>query len=331
MTFCESAAPVVFLFGAREKSALLSEDFATQKAGFMSSREEIESDNRMDTLKNAEDSTYFMPSELAEIARLLNQDRLVTSAVSLLPASIDAASLERVLDIGCGPGGWLLDLTSQYPSIAGVGIDLSQEMIRYANHLKLAEGKTQNALTFMLMDARQQLDFPDESFDFVQMRLCHSFLRPHMWSLILQECHRVLRSGGSLCLTDLEITFSNKAAMEEACVLLPLVWKKGGLSFSPAGRSMGILAALPSLLCRAGFGERSVTFHAIDASKDSPNHAIGMENIVAIFTGIRETYEKIGGFSPDYLSDLMQRFTNEMQEEDFTCFALLFSIYSKRL
>lgn len=272
-------------------------------------------------------TTYFMHTpELAEIARLLNQDHLVTSAVSLLPAPIDAASLGRVLDIGCGPGGWLLDLIAQYPDIAGVGIDLSQDMIRYANHIKQAERKEQSTLTFLIMDARQPLQFPDENFDFVQMRLCHSFLRPQMWPLILQECFRVLRPGGSLCIIDLELTFTNKPYLDESFSLMARVWKKGGLSFSPTGRSMGILAALPSLLHGVGFGERHVTFHPVDASKDSENYQTSRENVLTIFAGVRETYEKVGELSPDYLSELKDNFEREMTEEDFTCFALLFSI-----
>ena len=83
------------------------------------------------------DSSYFMNADaMIESARLINQDRLVTATVSLLPSGIDGKSLHHVLDIGCGPGVWLLDLVAQYPGVQGVGIDISQSMIDIAQLLQ---------------------------------------------------------------------------------------------------------------------------------------------------------------------------------------------------
>ncbi|GHP00378.1 hypothetical protein KSF_104250 [Reticulibacter mediterranei] len=55
-----------------------------------------------------EQNRYFIDTEsAAEMARLLQQERLLTRAMgSLFPSDLDPTHLHRVLDIACGPGGW---------------------------------------------------------------------------------------------------------------------------------------------------------------------------------------------------------------------------------
>ena len=58
-------------------------------------------------------NVYFNdPESGAEMARLIDQDRLITRCMGgLLPErSNDFSGIHRVLDIGCGPGGWVLEL-----------------------------------------------------------------------------------------------------------------------------------------------------------------------------------------------------------------------------
>ena len=106
---------------------------------------------------------YVMDAEnAAEMARLMLQDRLLNQAMGgLLAERNDLAHLYRVLDIACGPGGWLLDLTTQYPHMQGMGIDISQLMIDYAN--TLARTQKLSNVQFRVMDATKPLDFSDRS------------------------------------------------------------------------------------------------------------------------------------------------------------------------
>jgi hypothetical protein len=52
--------------------------------------------------------TYVIDAEsAAEMSRLLEQDRLLTSHLGgLLPERTDLAPMQWVLDLACGPGGW---------------------------------------------------------------------------------------------------------------------------------------------------------------------------------------------------------------------------------
>jgi len=53
--------------------------------------------------------TYFVQdrSNQKELQRLIVQERMITEAMGgVLPEQQDPTRLQRVLDIGCGPGGW---------------------------------------------------------------------------------------------------------------------------------------------------------------------------------------------------------------------------------
>jgi ubiquinone/menaquinone biosynthesis C-methylase UbiE len=291
--------------------------------------EQVTDKVRKESFLSRNDSSYFMNANtMAESARLLAQDRLVTATVSLLPPGIDGKSLHRVLDVGCGPAVWLLDLVAKYPHIEGIGVDNSESMLETARLLQKAENKH---FTLLHMDVRNGLAFADASFDFVQMRLNHSFLQPPMWPPFLKECHRVLRPGGSLCVIDLEAIFTNKPATEEYYGLLPSVWSKAHLSFSLTGYSIGLLAQIKPLLRQADFTRIRLKPHLLDVSKGEEHYDIALENLKIIFTGVFPVLVQKGGYTQEYLLDLDRRATLEMQEDDFSCIAILFSAWCRKI
>src|SRR5215472_1242538 len=110
---------------------------------------------------------YFIdPESAAEKARLLHQDRLITKGMNGVLSGIeDVSGLHDILDIACGPGGWVLDMAYAYPRVEVMGIDISQQMIDYAN--MQAQAQRFNNASFRVMDVTQPLDFPDNSFDLV--------------------------------------------------------------------------------------------------------------------------------------------------------------------
>src|SRR5947209_3984856 len=67
--------------------------------------------------KATTDSTYVLDAESElELSRLLLQDRLLTKAMGgVWPEQSDVTSIRYVLDLACGPGGWVLDIAAAYP------------------------------------------------------------------------------------------------------------------------------------------------------------------------------------------------------------------------
>src|SRR5262249_20230461 len=81
-------------------------------------------------------NTYTVQDRFSQenLERLLIHNRMFTSAMGgVLPEQPDPARISSVLDIGCGPGGWLIEVAKAYPHLSLlVGVDISEKMIDYA-------------------------------------------------------------------------------------------------------------------------------------------------------------------------------------------------------
>src|SRR2546423_1391051 len=149
--------------------------------------------------------TYILDPECpTEMARLIHFDQAITGAMGgplaeQTPAAI--ASMHNILDLACGPGGWVLDVAFDHPDIEVAGVDISHTMIDYA----YARARTQQRpnATFGIMDINQPLDFSDHSFDLVNARFINGVLRRETWKPFIAECTRILRPDGVLRLTEM--------------------------------------------------------------------------------------------------------------------------------
>src|SRR5437660_169504 len=78
-------------------------------------------------------STYVVEdrSNEDELKRLVLQDQMVTTSMGgVLPEQPEPERFQRVLDVGCGTGGWLIEVAKAYPQISLlVGVDVSGRML----------------------------------------------------------------------------------------------------------------------------------------------------------------------------------------------------------
>src|SRR6266568_6555358 len=81
-------------------------------------------------------STYFVQdrSNLDEMTRLHIQDTMLNTGMGgALPEQPDPTIFQRVLDVGCGTGDWLIEAAKTYPNLSSlVGVDISGKMLDYA-------------------------------------------------------------------------------------------------------------------------------------------------------------------------------------------------------
>src|SRR5262249_10528473 len=141
-----------------------------------------------------------------ELDRLLIHDQMFTSAMGgVLPEQPDPTRFQRVLDIGCGPGGWLLAAAKTYPTLSLlVGVDINDTMLNYARAQAKAL-QVDDHVEFRNVDALGPLSFPDEHFDLINERFGTSWLRTWEWPQFLQKCQRVARPGGVIRVTEFNV------------------------------------------------------------------------------------------------------------------------------
>lgn len=212
------------------------------------------------------ESTYVFDNESAtEMARLMYQDRLLTKGMGgLFSEQDDVSHMHDILDIACGPGGWVLDVAYTYPKINVVGVDISHIIIEYAKAQAWSQG-LENA-SFRIMNVLNGLDFPDSSFDLVNARFLAGFMSPTAWPQLLQECLRITRPGGIIRVTECEIGITNNVAFEKFGGMIARALYLAGQSFSPDGRNISITPMLGGLLSDAGYQHIQERAHALNGS-----------------------------------------------------------------
>src|SRR5947208_7210174 len=123
------------------------------------------------------ENTYIVdPESPEEMARLMSLDRMTTRAMGgPLVGISDTSRLSNVLDLGCGPGGWVLDVAFALPDAEIEGVDASRTMVDYAN----ARARTQELpnASFGVMDITELFDLPDCCFDLVNARFLVAVLK----------------------------------------------------------------------------------------------------------------------------------------------------------
>ncbi len=264
------------------------------------------------------ESSYVIDAEsAAEMARLVSQDQLTTKSMGgVLPEQTDLSSIHRVLDIACGPGGWVLDMAFEHPDIQVVGIDISQTMVEYAR-VRSKVQKLENA-SFQVMNALKPLDFPDASFDLVNARAIAGFMLPASWPAFLQECMRITRPGGIIRLTETDdFGTSNSPALEKFTKLAVHVGHLAGRTFNPEGRNAAVTPMLGHFLRKAGCKNIKKQANVIDYSSGEEAHDGVYRDLMVAFQLLQPFLTKMGFISQEELEQLYQQVLTEMVSRDF--------------
>jgi ubiquinone/menaquinone biosynthesis C-methylase UbiE len=265
------------------------------------------------------ESTYVIDSESgAEMARLMVQDRILTEGMgglfTELPDDV-LADTHDILDIACGPGGWVLDVAFEHPDINVVGLDISKQLVDYAR--AQARVRWLDNAQFRVMDVLKPLDFDDESIDLVNARFLFGVLPRAGWPKLLQECMRILRPGGIVRLTECEMPLTNSLAFEKLSGLFTRGLQLSGQSFSPDGRHIGITPMLGRLLREAGFQNMRRKVHMVDASEGMEAYESCYQNYQVAFKLVEPFMIKLGLTIAEEFDELYQQMLNEMSSEGF--------------
>lgn len=277
-----------------------------------------------------EKNTYVLDAEsAAEMARLMRQDQLMTAGMGgIFPEPIDLSSIQRVLDLACGPGGWPLEVAYTYSDMDITGIDISERMISYASAQARVQQRTN--LNFRVMDALQPLDFPDASFDLVNARLISGFMRREKWPRLIQECLRVLRPGGILRLTEVEAGMTNKPFHEKALQVGMQAMNLAGLNFSPNGVRYGIVHMLPAFFRQAGLSVLGTKAHYIEYSFGTPAHEGFYHDLAIALPLYDRLVVGLKLYSAEDWSNLAQKALAEMHDADFCAAWMLVTIWGSK-
>ncbi|HEY0757151.1 MAG TPA: class I SAM-dependent methyltransferase [Ktedonobacteraceae bacterium] len=266
-----------------------------------------------------EKSTTYTVHERAsqeELDRLLIHDRMFTTALGgILPEQTDPTRFQSVLDVGCGPGGWLLEAAKNYPTLTRLcGVDINEKMLNHARTQASALQLNERA-EFHQMDALRSLDFPDESFDLVNQRFATSWLRIWEWPRLLLEYQRITRPGGVIRVTEFNLCVesSSPALVELGKLTIEAFYQSGHLAIA---ESDGLTRELARLLGQYGIQNVQTRAHLIEYRAGTDEGRLFFEDWKRLFRNIEPFLHKWTRVPDDYES-IYQQMLLEMKKTDF--------------
>lgn len=269
--------------------------------------------------KEREDTYALDPEDTAEMLRLMNQDRLVTQGMGGLFPELDnqlPKGFRRIIDIGCGPGSWALNVAYEYPEAEVVGLDVSKRMIKFAHTQAQTEGR-ENAI-FMEGNLLKPLPFPDNSFDLVNARFMVGVIMRDIWPQVVDELYRIVRPGGIIRLTEPDdMGTSNSLALEKLMGFAAKGLHQLGYGFSPHGHSFGITPLLGKFLHDAGCEQIQHRPHAFDFSYGTKFNLSQYENWRSGFVSLLPLFKKCNLTTEEEFYVLYERMQQEMLAESF--------------
>lgn len=259
---------------------------------------------------------YINVESGAETARLVDQARFLVKALGgPYPQRLDLSGARAILDIGCGPGRWAIDVARLCPKATVIGIDINHTMIEYA----AAEAQVQQISNahFLTMDMRQPLNFPHNIFDLVNVRLLLGTLSSSAWPQLVKECYRVVRPGGILLMTESEAPITNSPHFEKACELILQAIQQAHLGFSPDARHLGITPMLGHFMRGAGFQHIEQQAYAINFSFGTEEHHRVMRDLEVFTELIKPFVISMNVVSPEDLRRITLEANRESMTPDF--------------
>jgi ubiquinone/menaquinone biosynthesis C-methylase UbiE len=263
-------------------------------------------------------STYVVQdrSNEEELARLQIQDHMLTVGMGgVLPEQPDPSVFQRVLDVGCGTGGWLIETAKTYPGMSLlIGIDVSTRMLDYARRQAEANGVS-DRVEFHQMDALRMLEFPTSFFDLVNHRSAQSWLRTWDWYKLLQEYQRVCRPEGVIRITEVDFAVeSTSSAVNQLNHLFVRAFHQSGHYFTPQGD--GITSQIARLLQQHGVLDVQTRACMLEQRTGTPEGQSFYDDMRLVYRTAVPFLQKWIRLPDDY-QEIYQQALSDMQQPGF--------------
>ncbi|CAB5378420.1 uncharacterized protein OCT59_020870 [Rhizophagus irregularis] len=194
------------------------------------------------------------------------------------PVNENLISGGMVLDIGCGPSTFLLEVAGQYPNSKFFGIDIEPVFPQ--------EIKPSN-LEFKLADMFQGLPFPDNTFDLVHLETILFSITPAQLDFIINEMVRVTKPSGYIEFVETHMTCRNKGVGENFGLLL----SGFELVANSYGADPDLVLTLPQLLIKnPNIEDPNVIFKELVLGRNGGKLGVIIQDVFNWFNNSSESF-----------------------------------------
>jgi ubiquinone/menaquinone biosynthesis C-methylase UbiE len=268
----------------------------------------------------------FRPEDGLEtdIARLIEQYKFLFPIFNLFNDKYFTPTRgdETLLDVGCGPGSWALDVAFKYQDVSIIGLDIDEKAIAYAT----ARAKVEHAenVSFEAHDATKGLPFKDESVDYININLANSFLLKSDWPRLFKECYRILRPGGWLR----SIEWMTHQTSSPAIIRARQIFVEALLH--EQRRFPEVAPFVRHLLQDAGLIPTPIEVHVLDFSEDSPAHKTSGDDLIIGFHLAAPYFIKMNVISQEECASLINEIQKDLMLPGFYAISLFCDISAQK-
>ncbi|KAG2176420.1 hypothetical protein INT43_005660 [Umbelopsis isabellina] len=151
---------------------------------------------------NVENSQYLLPNDDTESDRLHSQHWIVRNVQGgnfVAPVEKELDQGIKVLDVGTGPGTWVLEMARDFISSTFIGIDISAnwpQNIRPPNSY------------FQIANLNEELPFEKHSFDYIHLRFLGMGLTEKQYEDGYKKLLYILKPGGYIEIGECDVRFA---------------------------------------------------------------------------------------------------------------------------
>ncbi len=240
----------------------------------------------------------------------------------LVPNTVSMQEVQRVLDVGCSEGGWVLDLARKYPRIHITGIDADEHIVNEATRYARFHGMSNVA--FLYHDATTSLPFKTRTFDFIHARSARFLYMPQR-AEALTELLRTLRPGGWLNLVEFEQSATSSLAFDRVIRLFLQMVQSAYPS------SVGIATRLYELLLNEYLLDVSYTVHAVDfGSYNTLGAKAFLDEVFLALRNVKPIVCCKNALASATYDALLEEAAEDLQRPDACCFGYLLSATGRK-
>lgn len=200
--------------------------------------------------------TYAVPLEAEVVSRadfLHVMLRSVLGANFLAPITMPS----YILDLGCGSGRWVREMSAKFPGARVVGLDVTppSEVNPAISGTFAVSASQARAYAFVQHNVMEPLTFATSSFDLTHMRLMAGVLPVAVWPQVASEMVRVTSHGGWVELVE-------SGMVRNGGPVLATIQRWALQAIQPQGLDPRITSRLAELLGRVGLGD--VRTHTVE-------------------------------------------------------------------
>ncbi|KAF9926985.1 hypothetical protein FBU30_003594 [Linnemannia zychae] len=254
---------------------------------------------------------YMLPNDTEEVDRLHLQHyifKMILDNKNIhVPIPKDSG---RVIDLGCGPATWTMDMATDLTSVNFVGVDISP-IYPAAIHPRNCAFSRECIISGLTQ--------PDNSFDVAYQRnVAPGFTCDH-WSRSIAEAYRVLKPGGYFESVETDVRVHNAGPMTNACF--------DHMIMSMASRSIdpSVVQSLDKLMIAAGFVDvRVIEYHVPLGEHGGKLGQLWKQNMAAIMQTVKPHLAKAGRISEAQVSEMITAMGHETRSGDFKSYQTVY-------